>query len=162
LKSELEKADYEVELPSYPDINHEPIGEFLAKVLAHHVFDKDTVLIGHSAGSPLILSVLEAIETPISQAVLVAGYSERLEGEVDPVLQPNYNWEKIKDNAEDFVFINSVNDPWGCDADQGRILFDNLGGMQVIRNEGHFGSTTFDQPYPKFPLVRDVILGREA
>jgi predicted alpha/beta hydrolase family esterase len=163
LKAELEKAGYTVELPYYPDINHEPIDTFLSKVLANHHFDEDTVLVGHSAGSPLILSVLEHIDQKTSQAVLVAGYSMRFSGEDrDPVLQDSYNWSKIKENAGDFVFINSVNDPWGCDDKQGRIMFDKLGGTQITRNEGHFGSTTYDQSYPQFPLVRDVILEKEA
>lgn len=120
LKSELEQADYSVELPHYPEVNNEDIKTFLPRVLQKHKFDQNTVLIGHSAGSPLILSILQSIKTRIAQAVLVAGYSMRLHGEdKDPVLQEQYSWNKIKANAEDFVFINSIDDPWGCDAKQG-------------------------------------------
>lgn len=163
LKAELERAGYTVELPYYPDINHEPIDSFLPKVLTNHSFEKETVLIGHSAGAPLILSVLEGISNSVNQAILVAGYSERMPGETgDPVLQPTYDWDKIKHNATDFVFINSVDDPWGCNDKQGRILFNKLGGTQIIRNEGHFGSTAYNQPYPTFPLLKALILGKEV
>lgn len=163
LKAELEKAGYKVELPYYADINHEPIGIFLPKVLSNHTFDQDTVLVGHSAGAPLILSVLEQVDQKIAQAVLVAGYTMPLPNvEKDPVLQDNYRWDKIKQNADDFVFINSVNDPWGCDDEQGRIIFDHLGGTQIIRNDGHFGSTTYNQPYLTFPLLKSLILERKA
>lgn len=37
------------------------------------------------------------------------------------------------------------------------LMFDRLGGTQIIKNEGHFGSTTFNQLYPYFPLLLAVI-----
>ena len=160
LKTELEQAGYKVELPYYPDINHEPIERFLPKVLADQKFDHETVLIGHSAGSPLILSILQAIDKPIAQAILVAGYARPKPGrDRSLMLSESYDWEKIRSNVKDIVFINSVEDPWGCNADQGRFMFDNLGGTQIIRNEGHFGSGAYNQPYPKFPLVKALIVG---
>lgn len=159
LKEELEAHGYSVETPHYKDINHESIKTFLPKVLAAHDFNEDTILVGHSAGSPLILSILENVNVRVKLSVLVAGYSMQLPGEEkDPILQDSYDWQKINKCSEDFVFINSVNDPWGCDDKQGRMLFDNLGGTQIIRNEGHFGSESQDLPYTEFPLVRDIIL----
>jgi len=69
------------------------------------------------------------------------------------ILQDKYDWQKIKEHCQDFVFINSINDPWGCNDKQGRIMFDNLGGTLVINQEGHMGSDTFHQPYKEFPLL---------
>jgi predicted alpha/beta hydrolase family esterase len=162
LKNELEDHGYKVFVPHYPDINHEPINTFLPKVMNDHQFDTETILVGHSAGSPLILSILEKINIKVKLSVLVAGYSKRLPGEtLDPVLQELYDWKKIKSSSEEFVFINSVNDPWGCDDKQGRTLFDNLGGTQIIRSDGHFGSESQNLPYTEFPLLRDVILETE-
>jgi predicted alpha/beta hydrolase family esterase len=159
LKEQLQAHGHEVEVPHYPDINHEDITTFLPEVLKNHTFGPETILVGHSAGSPLILSILENSDSPVRLSVLVAGYSMRLPGEnLDPVLQDKYNWQNIKQNSKEFVFINSVDDPWGCDDKQGRILFDNLGGMQIIKNEGHFGSEGQDVAYVEFPLLRDVIL----
>lgn len=158
LGKQLEARGYKVEIPYYPDINHEPIDLFLPRVLAAHTLDSDTVIIGHSAGGPLLLSILENVNQPLTQAILVAGYSMRPPGEVkDPVLQDSYDWEKIKANGKDIIFINSVNDPWGCDAEQGRIMFDKLGGTQIVKNDGHFGSTTYNQPYPEFPLLGRLV-----
>lgn len=159
LKNELEAHDYIVSVPHYSDINHEAIETFLPKVLDDHQFNDDTILIGHSAGAPLILSILENIDVRVRLSVLVAGYSMRLPNESkDPVLQTSYDWEKISKNSESFVFINSVNDPWGCDDKQGRLMFDKLGGTQIIRNEGHFGSESQNLPYTEFPMLRDIIL----
>lgn len=158
LGKQLEARGFSVEIPSYPDINHEPIETFLPKMLKNHSFDKETVIIGHSAGGPLLLSILENVEAVLPQAILVAGYSYRIEGEEkDPVLQDSYDWDKIKQHAKDFVFINSVNDPWGCDDKQGRFMFEKLGGTQIVRNDGHFGSTTYNQPYSEFPLLANVV-----
>lgn len=158
LQKQLEANGYEVAVPYYPDINHEPINIFLPKVLKNHRFDEETVLVGHSAGGPLLLSVLEHVDAIIPQAILVAGYSMRLPGEEkDPVLQDSYDWEKIKTHVKDIYFINSVNDPWGCDDKQGRIMFDKLGGTQIIRNDGHFGSRTNHQQYSEFPLLGRLI-----
>ena len=163
LKNELKHSGYKVETPSYPEINHESIETFLPKVLANHQFDSETVLIGHSAGSPLILSILERIGQPIKQAVLVAGYSMRFPDEKhDPVLQYMYDWQRIRSHSQSFVFINSVDDPWGCDDKQGRRMFDMLGGTQIIRNDGHFGSESQNLPYTTFPLLKSVILDGEA
>jgi predicted alpha/beta hydrolase family esterase len=124
------------------------------------VYDKDTVLIGHSAGAPLILSVLENITTPVRLAILVAGYArpkgEKMEEE--KILQDSYNWSKIMKNCREFVFINSDNDPWGCNDVEGRHMFDHLGGTQIIKHgEGHMGSDTFKQPYKEFPLLVKLV-----
>ncbi len=147
LEDELKKNGYDVDVPHYPEINHEDIATFLPKVLEHHEFNKETILVGHSAGAPLILSILERLNTRVKLSLLVAGYSMRLEGETnDPVLQSSYDWLKIKESSKDFVFINSVDDPWGCDDKQGRIMFDKLGGIQIVKNEGHFGSRSQNLP----------------
>ncbi len=158
LGKELEQAGYEVDIPYYQDINHTLIDEFLPNVLKDLTLDEETILVGHSAGEPLILSVLENVNTRVSRAVLVAGFSTGFGRRDTHVLQSEYNWPVIKSNARDFVFINSTNDPWQCDDKQGRIMFDHLGGTQIIRNEGHFGSKKFEQPYPTFELLKSIVL----
>lgn len=157
LGQQLEARGYSVEIPSYPEINHEPIAKFLPKVLQSHTFDGETILVGHSAGGPLLLSILEVINTVIPQAILVAGFSKELSNDHNPILQSTYDWDRIKTHVKDIYFINSTNDPWGCNDKQGRIMFDHLGGTQIIKNDGHFGSTTHHQPYKEFPLLERLI-----
>jgi predicted alpha/beta hydrolase family esterase len=160
LGKELEKDGYSVEIPYNPTINKEPIATFLPKVLKQHTFYKDTLLVGHSAGGPLILSILEHIDNPLRKAVLVAGYCTHPDDQMeDPILQEKYNWGKIKQNVREIIFINSVNDPWNCNDIQGRMMFDQLGGTQVILNDGHFGSIPKKQVYDTFPLLRTLALG---
>jgi predicted alpha/beta hydrolase family esterase len=160
LKKELERRDYQVSVPQLPDTDFPDLKKWLPLALAQGVYDKDTVLIGHSAGGPLVLSVLETIKVPIRAAILVAGYA-RPKGEkkeAEKILQPSYDWGKIKGNVTDIYFINSDNDPWGCNDVEGRHMLDHIGGTLIIKHgEGHMGSDTFKQPYKEFPLLVKLI-----
>ncbi len=159
LKSELEKKGYEVYAPQLPEADIPTLKNWLPLVLSNGKYNSETVIIGHSAGAPLTLAVLENLKSPVAKVILVAGYA-RPKGEEmaeEPILQKEYDWEKIKNNAKEFFFINSDNDPWGCNDIEGRYLYDHLGGTQIIKNEGHFGSDTFKQPYKQFPLLLKLI-----
>jgi predicted alpha/beta hydrolase family esterase len=155
LAGRLAERGYAVQRPHYPGLNVEPIATFLPKVLADHRFDEHTALVGHSGGAALILAVLEHIDTTVSQAILVAGYSTRPNTSEEPVLQDHYDWAAIKAHARDLYFINSRRDPYGCDEGQGRVMFDRLGGTQIVRDDGHFGD--YDQPYDTFELLDKLI-----
>ncbi len=155
LEQQLQAKGYEVAVPYYPDLNKEPITTFLPKVLQDQNFSAGTVLIGHSGGAALLLSILERINCQVAQAILVAGYATRPNDSSEPVLQESYDWDKIRAHATELYFINSVADPYGCDAAQGRYMFDKLGGTQIVRNEGHFGD--YNQEYPTFELVDKLI-----
>jgi uncharacterized protein len=155
LGRQLADRGYDVEIPHYPDVNVEPIATFLPKVLTSHRYDENTVLVGHSGGAALLLAVLEHIDVTVSQAVLVAGYSTRPNASDEPVLQASYRWEAIRAHVRDLYFINSRTDPYGCDDRQGRAMFEQLGGTQIVRDDGHFGD--YNQPYPTFELLDRLI-----
>lgn len=155
LDRRLTERGYRVERPHHPGINIEPIAEFLPTVLAAHHFDADTVLVGHSGGAALLLAVLENLQASVAQAILVAGYATRVNESEEPVLQDTYDWDRIRAHGGDLYFINSVEDPYGCDAAQGRLMFDHLGGTQIIRNDGHFGD--YNQTFETFELLDGLI-----
>jgi predicted alpha/beta hydrolase family esterase len=126
--------------------------------LSNGTFTEDTVIIGHSAGAQVILSVLENIDVKVKQAILVSGYAKTLRKDMQSEKNEDEpDWNAIRDKAREFVFINSDNDPWGCDDKQGKIMQDNLGGKLIIRHDGHMGSTTHHQPYKEFPLLLELI-----
>ena len=159
VKEKLEDKGYEVWLPQLPNDEKPNVAEWLPFVMDGAQFDKDTVLIGHSAGSQLILSILEKLQHPIKQAILVSGYAKHLRATADAensIDEPN--WDAIKGKAADIIFLNSDNDPWGCDDEQGKIMKIKLGGTQItMKGEGHMGSSVHNQPYKEFPfLVRLV------
>lgn len=157
VKTHLENQGHIVKLHHHPEINKTSLTEFIPAILDQYNFESDTILIGHSAGVPLILSILERINEALKQAILVAGFSEKLETNVEePILQEKYDWKKIKENSSEFIIFNSPNDPWGCDDTQGRKLFEQLGGTLIIRNDGHFGSSK-DPKYREFPLLIKLV-----
>lgn len=159
LKEKLKEKDFEVWLPQLPNAEKPNLKDWLSFVLENGKFTAETVLIGHSAGSQLILSILEKIPVQIKQAILVSGYAESLRESTEFETKPQLDWEKIKQNVQDITFINSDNDPWKCDDKQGRIMLDKLGGTQIIRHgEGHMGSTTYNQPYKEFPFLAKLII----
>ncbi|MFH0711232.1 MAG: alpha/beta fold hydrolase, partial [Candidatus Aenigmatarchaeota archaeon] len=157
LKRELEKRGFEVWVPQLP--NSDNLKEVLEFVMKNGNFTEETVVIGHSAGCPLVLSVLENIKIKVKKAILVAGFTTPLPNDAgNPLLQKKYDWEKIKQNAKEMVFINSDDDPWKHDDKQGRMMFDKLGGTLIIlHGQGHMGSDTFKQSYKEFPLLVKLV-----
>ena len=158
LSKELKELNFDVNIINFPDPNDPVLSHWLSVALKKD-YDEETILVGHSSGVAVILSVLENINIRIQKAVLVAGFVKPLEKlpDVTPILQESYNWEKIKSHCGEFITINGVDDPWGCDGVQGSMIFDNVGGTLILNYEGHMGSDTFDQPYREFPFLVKLI-----
>lgn len=158
LKNHFEKEGWQVDAPDIPDSGDPNLERWIQYIENNITFTQDTILVGHSAGCPLIVSLLERSTVKIKKAVLVAGFIEDVGFGVGSLIQEVYDWEKIKENCQRFYFINSDNDPYNCNDTQGRIMFDKLGGIQVIMaGEGHFGTSEFNQPYPEFPFLVKLI-----
>ena len=154
VKKALESKGYSVWLPQMPNAERPNLEEWLPFILSQAHLSEETILIGHSAGAQLILSILEAIAGPVRQAILVSGHASTLRAHPDAKEGGPVQWEKARGKSRQITFINSDNDPWGCDDVQGRIMLDQLGGVLVIpKGEGHMGSTTHRQPYEEFPLL---------
>lgn len=160
IRTFLESQGYSVWAPQLPDADHPDLKKWLPAVLSEGTFTTDTIIIGHSAGGPLILSVLENIDVQVHKAILVSGYA-RPKGEkkeAEAILQTSYDWAKIKQHVRDLIFLNSNNDPWGCNHEEGLYMWQNLGGTLILRDsEGHMGSNTFGQPYTHFPLLEKLL-----
>ncbi|GAA1857466.1 alpha/beta hydrolase [Myceligenerans crystallogenes] len=141
LGSRLRERGYDVVVPHHPGINVDPLADVLPQVLAHR-FDEETVLVGHSGGAALLLAVLERLEVAVAQSVLVAGYSTPPNDGTEPALQTTYDWPAIRRSAGDLWFVNSVTDPYGCDAEQGRAMQRRLRGTLVVRDDPAPGAGT--------------------
>jgi predicted alpha/beta hydrolase family esterase len=156
-KRALECQGYDVFAPDLPDADAPTLAAWLAVALEGKYTD-ESILIGHSAGCPLILALLERLETPVQQAVLVAGFARANKYVPMAMLKDKYDWELIRRNVKELIFINSDNDPFGCDDEMGRYMFDQLGGTFIVRHgEGHMGSDSYNQPYKEFPLLARLI-----
>ncbi len=167
IKKFLEERDYSVWAPQLP-VPEAPNLEYqLPFVLENGTFNSETIMVGHSSGCPLILAVLEKINVRIKKAVLVAGFGRPLHKMTDPVLKKyegalriakeEYDWKKIKNNVEEIIFINSDNDPWGCNDEEGRYMQKHLGGKLIVNHEGHMGSEMKNQPYREFSLLEKLL-----
>jgi predicted alpha/beta hydrolase family esterase len=158
IKSKLEERGYSVWLPQLPNADKPNVADWLPFALENGTISEDTVLIGHSKGAALILHLLEKIDCQVKQAILISGYAEALPKNAETKEKDELQWDTIKSHVKDIIFINSDNDPWECTDVQGRMMFDHLGGTQIIlHGEGHMGSTTHKQPYKEFPLLAKLI-----
>lgn len=158
LSGQLAEKRVPVSIPQMPHPENPVLEECLPVVLKEK-FNSETIVIGHSSGCALIMSFLEQINICISKAILVGGYVRPLTADEYPILQKKYDWDKIRNHAKDFVFINSDDDPWGCTDIEGRYMLDAVGkGVLVIpKGQGHMGSVTFNQPYREFPLLLSLV-----
>ena len=70
IKKILEKKDYKVLAPQLPHSEAPNLKIQLPFVLENATFNHETIIIGHSSGCPLILSILENINVRIKKAIL--------------------------------------------------------------------------------------------
>ncbi|MCK5320374.1 alpha/beta hydrolase [Candidatus Parcubacteria bacterium] len=158
LKDNLPAEKFNVSIPRLPNPDKPDLKELLSFVLKKFKYNEDTILVGHSSGCPLILSILENIDKKISKSILVAGFYKPLDSNPNPILQDNYDWSKIRKHSKQFIYINSIDDPWGCNEEMGKVMQKKLGGDLIIRSDqGHMGSEKFNQPYKEFPIVKFFI-----
>ena len=158
LEAELIKRGFDVWLPHLPNTaDPDPIKQ-VNYVLKNGKFNSETLIVGHSSGCPLLLQILEKIDEKIRQAIFVAGYFKKIDYKPSNRFLKKFDWEEIKKHCENFTFVNSDNDPWGCNDKQGKIAFDKLGGKQIIlHGEGHMGSNSYSQPYKEFPFLLKLL-----
>lgn len=158
-KKYLESKGYEVWWPLLPHTekpNLEETRDYIEDNMP--LFDEDTIIIGHSSVCPLILHMLQFFKVKVKQIVLVSGYYQKISTEANSMLPTSFDWEAIKQNADEIIIINSDNDPWGCDDKQARPAAEKLGATFVLaEGQGHMGSGTYGQPYKEFSLLKDLL-----
>jgi predicted alpha/beta hydrolase family esterase len=164
IKEYLEGRGYEVWWPLIEQFNRK-LPNF-AKVIQFFeanmpALDQDSIIIGHSAACPIILSLLQRANTTVKQVILVGGFYKPISdgGYSDALLEPSYNWDKIRSSAKEIILLNADNDPWGCDDQQARPVALKLQAPLILMAEqGHMGSTAKNQPYREFPLLKRLII----
>ena len=156
----LESKGYEVWWPELPNTNDPDLEESTAYLLANMPeLDSESIVIAHSSACPLVLHALEQLDTRLKQAVLVSGYYTAIENEAGSMLPPDgFDWDVIRQKCDEFVLINSDNDPRGCDDKQARPAAEKLGAKFILaEGQGHMGSGTFGQPYREFSLLKELL-----
>ncbi len=153
LKKELEKHNLEVYCPDLPNSQFPEQEEWLHKVESLTEYDEDTILIGHSLGTVLILRLLEKYK--VNVAFLVAGFDRHLNiEEIKSFFKEPFDYNTIKNNA-DIYMLSSDNDPY-IELDIAQNLSKTLGAeLKVFNNKGHLSAGT---KKGEFPELLELIL----
>ncbi len=158
-KRHLESLGYEVWWPLLPNTDSPKLIETRDYIEQNMPsIDEQTVIIAHSSACPLILHMMQYFKVRVRQVILVSGYYQSISGESNNMLPESFDWDEIKQHAEEIILINSDNDPWGCNDKQARPAAEKLGAKFIFAKEqGHMGSGTYNQPYRKFELLNSLL-----
>ena len=161
MKEELGKKGHKVIVPQFPSPPIVPakISEWFEVLKKYeNEINKDSIIIGHSLGGVFLLKILEKISHPIKVACFVGtpvGVGKILNYERDSSFAGfNFDWEKIKKNAKNFIVFQSDNDPY-VSLENGEELAKNLGvKLDFIPNAGHFNKKA---GYLQFPQLLEKL-----
>jgi predicted alpha/beta hydrolase family esterase len=163
-KQFLEAHGYDVWWPQLPNARRPLLEESLAFVEENMPpLDEESIIIGHSSACPLILFLLENSMITVKQVVLVAGYYAPIDdpeqGGRSHLMLPEggFDWDRIRTAAQQFVLINSDNDPWGCTAERAQSVAEELDGTLIVaEGQGHMGAFgRFIEPVTELPLLKE-------
>jgi uncharacterized protein len=158
LKSELEKLGQKVVVPAFPTPENQTLETWLEVFSQHQKqLDEDAVVIGHSLGTPFLLSVLENSPKPIKAAYFIAGYHPNTLPKtsewypmVKTFVDKEFNWQKIKANCPEFHIYHADNDPY-FPIQLAHDLAKELGTtVTEVKDAGHFNEAA---GYTKFPQL---------
>lgn len=161
-KNHLEDLGYTVWWPLLPNTEKPELDETRTYIEQNQPkLDSNSVIIGHSSACPVILDLLQKSTSVVKQVILVGGFYEEIDkgGASALMLPDSFQWEILKDKSQEYILINSDNDPWGCDDAQARKASLKLGANLIVpTGMGHMGSISFNQPMKKFDLLKRLII----
>jgi uncharacterized protein len=165
LKSELEKDNFEVMVPSMPNTDEPRIEEwvpYLSKITGS--IDENTFFVGHSIGCQTILRYLEQLpaDERIGGAVFIAGWFslQNLESDEEreiakPWIGTKIDFNEVKNKLGKSLAIFSSNDPY-VPVENKEIFGKELNSeILELPNKGHF---TGEDGVQELPEVLDFIL----
>ena len=156
LKKELEKKGFEVLVPDLPDSDFPKQDKWLPAALKLTDYDENTVLIGHSLGTCLIMRILENIHKKVKAIFLVSAFDRDLKiKEIETFFFKPYDYEKIIKNAGKIYILNSDNDPYIPLSIAEELSKKLKCGVKVFHNKEHLSSGTENF---RFPELRDMIV----
>lgn len=134
LRKKIEALGQPVYTPQLPDTDNPTIMEQVKYVQDNYIFTQNTVLLGHSLGSPVALKVVEALDKPIKKLVIVAGFAQPKfldkKRPFEETFDWQFDWDKIKKNVQEIVVLRAENDT-AVPPERSQSLVDNLGGNLI-------------------------------
>jgi predicted alpha/beta hydrolase family esterase len=112
----------------------------------------ETIVIGHSLGSPFVLDVLE--HYPARLAVLVCAFIGKAGNDFDDSMktfaQKEFDWHAIKQHCQHFMIFHADNDPYIL-LEKAQAVAEHLGvDVTLVPGAGHFNTAA---GYTAFPLL---------
>lgn len=158
LAHELEMRGFSVAVPAMPNTNHPEMHAWGAAIATvAETPDSGLVLIGHSIGTIAALRYVESLplEARICGAVLVAGFLENIDPELNSFFRSPFDHERIRRTCLNITAIESDNDP-AVPSDSGALLRDRLGAHLItLHNAGHMNTS---DGFTSFPAVLHATL----
>lgn len=131
-KEKFTKEGYEVNIPDFPG-GYFPKKDEWVKVIENFNPDESWILIGHSLGGVAILRFLEKTNKKIAKAILIATPFENMKfGAIENFFTGEFDWQKIKENCNQFVVLNEDNDPV-VPLEHGKKLSECLNCQQIVK-----------------------------
>jgi predicted alpha/beta hydrolase family esterase len=158
LKGELESLGHEVWVPDLPDADEPNIATWNQFLLSGEYDFKDSVLIGHSAGSVEICGLLQELDDSkkLKAAILVGTFRGDLGWDNLHGLNVPFDYDRIRQMAEKFIVLHSDNDPH-CPLDGAEWVAKQLDAeMIVFPGMGHF-SMSQDIRFSRLPELLEII-----
>jgi predicted alpha/beta hydrolase family esterase len=112
-KTELEKMGYTVTVPDMPNTKLPKKDEWV-KVINDFKPDENTVLIGHSLGTPTILHYLEQPDAKVGKVFLVAAFDQSLGSGYRPIdnfTNEGFDWASINKHFQKMYVLAEDHDP---------------------------------------------------
>lgn len=161
LKKELEKKGYKVWVPDLPNselANVKRYNKFIFKN-KNFVFNKDTLIIGHSSGAVAILGLLQKFpdNLKVKKSILVASFMNDFgDPDFSGLFEEPFDFNKIKTKSEKIIFVHSDDDPY-CPLSHAEYLSQKLdANLVIIKNQGHFNLEKGPE-FKEFPAILDLI-----
>lgn len=140
----LEDMGYAVEIPVLPGGNWPRLPEWL-EIIEDLKPDVETVLIGHSLGTPAIFRYLEESGQKVAGVISVAGFVRDLGiEETKHFVEKPFDWQKIVTLAGPVVVIAQTNDPY-ISISVAQEVSEKTGGKWVlVDGNNHFDTMDLD------------------
>ncbi len=120
-------------------------------------FDKDLIIIGHSAGAVEALYLIEALDQSVGGMILVAAFRDDLGWPaLKNLFHELYSFEKIQAKCSKIVFIHSDDDPH-CPMVGAEYLSSQLSARLVIMTGMKHFSVNTDPRFTELPEILPVI-----
>jgi len=160
LKKELEILGYEVLVPTFPTPEAQTL-ESWENVVDPYLkkLNSDSIIVGHSLGVPFGIRVLELLPQPVKSFFGAAGFAELLNNPTFDAInytftERDFEWEKIKSNADKIYLYHSDNDPYvplECAYNVAEKLNSTV---QIVKNGGHLNEGMGFIEFPQ--ILKDI------